>query len=183
MTARSAATSSPDLNRILEAFPDYGCYGDSQVAQEAESPYRLAMGRLLKEWGDRLLDVLESQPGNLTRTQAITIDGLVRAITASFEILNSLDPVGVDPRDRHRIEKLQRCDGVILKLLDEALRLTSLLRQREFSGSWLTQNARPLYRRLRRLQRQLALRNALLVVPPGHGPLSGATMPPQPSSD
>jgi hypothetical protein len=166
MTARTAAISSPVLAHILEAFPDYGCYGNSQVAQEAESPYRLAMGQLLKEWGDRLLDVLESQPSSLTRTQAITIDTLVRAITANFEILNSMDPVAVDPRDRRRIERLQRCDSTILQLLDEALHLTSLLRQREFSGSWLMQNARPLYRRLRRLQRELAMRNALLVPSP-----------------
>jgi hypothetical protein len=176
MTARTAAISSPVLAQVLEAFPDYDRYGNAQVAQEAESPYRLAMGRLLKEWGDRLLDVMEGQPSSLTRTQAITIDTLVRSITESFEVLNSAAPIAVDPRDGLRIEKLRRCDSAILRLLDEVLRLTNRLRQREFSGTWLTQNARPLYRRLRRLHRELAFRNALLVVS-----TEGIPRPPEPS--
>jgi hypothetical protein len=163
MTARSAASSSTVLAKILEVFPDYDHYTGESAVAAVESPFRLALGRVLKNWGDRLLDVIESHPQTLSRAQAEAIDTLVDSIGKSFRALNT--PVAAsefDPADTSSIAALRTCDANILRLVEEVLDYTQSLKPRQLSTLWIDHNAFPLYRRLARLHRELEARNAIL---------------------
>jgi hypothetical protein len=165
MTDR-AAMVAPRLVDLIRALPEYEAYGDADTAYHSESPYRLAIGRLLKDWGDRLLDIAEFQGRFLSAEQARAIDALVQRISDVFRLLNCSGHIALDTRDRELLRELRGTDARLLRLLEESSELTGELRRSDMSVEWLRTTAGPLYRRLRRIRRQAQLRNELLGLTP-----------------
>jgi hypothetical protein len=161
--AQAARTSTAELVRVLERLPHYDLYLSGEKAIELESSYRVGVGRMVKSWGDQLLDIAEEKPRMLSRQQTGMIDNLLQEISEIFRVLNQLGELQPfeDPR---RVQSARQCDARLLASLDEAHRLIQRLRQREFSGVWVEQNFKPFYRKLRHIERLLARRNRLLGV-------------------
>lgn len=161
MTDR-AALVAPGLAELIRTLPEYDGYGDADVAYHTESPFRLAIGRLLKDWGDRLLDIAEFQGNFLTQDQARAVDTLVQRISDVFRLLNCSGRIVVDIANPELLRELRTTDARIVRLIEEALALASDLRRTDVSARWLRGTAGPFYRRLRRIARQAELRNQLL---------------------
>ena len=161
--AQAARTSTAELVRVLERLPHYDLYQSGDKAIELESSYRVGVGRMVKSWGDQLLDIAEEKPRMLSRQQTGLIDNLLQEISEIFRVLNQLGALQPfeDPR---RVQSARHCDARLLNSLDEAHRLMLRLRQREFSGVWVEQNFKPFIRQLRHIERLLARRNRLLGV-------------------
>ena len=162
--SRSAKISPSDLVHVLERLPEYRDYDEGERAQELESSYRVGVGRMVKSWGDQLLDIAEHSPRALSRNHAALIDNLLEEIGEIFRVLNTMGTL--DPFENEKqAESTRRCDSRLLESLDEAQRLVSRLQQREFSGVWIEQNAKPLIRQLQHIERLLSRRNKLLGIP------------------
>jgi len=176
----TARVSIDRIVHVLDAIPNYREYRRDEVAAERETSYRLALGRAVKAWGDLLLDLADQQPRTLSRVQAGMVDTLLEGIGEVFHTLNEVQELrsvgGVETESA-----LVECDLQLLQLLEQAHLLVNRLRQREFSGVWLEENAKPLYRTLRRMERVLQSRNDALgmqVAPDVPQPSGGIT--PQP---
>ena len=171
---RAARTSTYELVGVLERLPHYDEYCDDGRAAELESAFRVGVGRMVKSWGDQLLDIVEAKPRALSRQQADVVDTLLQEIGEIFHVLN--DMASLQPQtDSTRMESARRCDSRLLQSLDEAHRLVLRLHQREFSSIWLEQNATPLQRHLRHIEKLLSRRNRLLSVITG---TEDASLPP-----
>lgn len=166
--ARAARTSTTELVGVLERLPHYDEYFDDGRAAELESAFRVGVGRMIKGWGDQLLDIAEAQPRTLSRQQTGMVDNLLHEIGEIFRVLNDMASLA-PPSDDSRMESARRCDSRLLDSLDEAHRLVLRLRQREFSSIWLEQNAKPLHRHLRHIEKLLERRNRLLGVMQSNG--------------
>jgi hypothetical protein len=156
--ASYAKLSTQRIVHVLDAMPDYAKYTELQGATENETNFRLALGYVLKAWGDQLLDLAEEQPRALSRTQTRMVDTLLEGIGEVFHTLNSMQGMdeGTVPPE------LLDSDARLLENLERAQRMILELRQREFSGVWIEKHAKPLFRALRRIEKILASRNDLL---------------------
>jgi hypothetical protein len=174
--AFAAKVSTQRIVHLLDAMPNYSEYGEIQRAMENETSYRLALGYILKGWGDQLLDLAEQQPGTLSRSQTRMVDALLEGIGEIFATLNSMRELG-SFSDEAGPQFLQESDAKLLKLLERAQRIVVELRQREFSGVWIEKHAKSLFRTFHRIEKVLASRNDLLGtrgVSGGAGPAGGS---------
>ena len=171
-----AKVSTPRIVRVLDAMPNYSDYAEERRATESETSYRLALGQVLKAWGDQLLDLAEQQPRALSRAQTRMVDTLLEGISEVFHTLNEMEELhswGNRPAPHELLES----DARLLELLERAQRIVLELRQREFSGVWIEKHAKPLYKTFRRMEKVLASRNDILgkLPPPaGSGPVEPA---------
>lgn len=157
-----AAQLSPALARILRALPEYEAYDDAESAYRQEAPWRLAVGREVKEWGDRLLDVAEWQGRHLSRRDALVLDHLVSTLTDLFRRLSCGGRVERAPRAGEARERLRACDARILQHLEEGGSLLAGMPRGELAAEWLQDEARLFYKGLRGLRREIEERNRAL---------------------
>jgi len=160
MTA--ASVSPTGIASILESLPDYARFDRTQSAHDQEAPYRLAIGRMVKAWGDLLLDVVEVRPCPLNRNQGGMVDALLQAIGEIFQALNATGDIEPDDVRGPERRSLQTCDSDLLALLEECERAALALKQKEFAGAWVDERSKPLYATLRRIHKQLTQRNRVL---------------------
>jgi hypothetical protein len=165
MTDRAALVAL-GLAELIRTLPEYDAYGDADTAYHNESPFRLAIGRLLKDWGDRLLDIAEFQGSFLSQDQTRTIDTLVECISDVFRLLNCSGRIAVNVQDVELLRELRCTDARIVRLLEESMGLSGDLRRSDMTSRWLLTTAGPFYRRMRRIARQAELRNQLLGLAP-----------------
>ena len=161
MTANAAVVSTK-LVELFDTVPDYLDYECEEAVRDTESDYRVALGRVAKAWGDQLLDLAEHPPSPLTRNERRTIDTLLNLIGQVFRELNSFQDTYLPPGDRRRRLRLRRSDGAILRCVEQSVRVMDALQTRDGPALWLHGNASGMYRRLRRLTRELHRRNELL---------------------
>mgnify|MGYP001818480785 FL=1 len=161
MTA-SADVVSRALINIFESVPEYDAYGDPESIRLSEDAYRVAVAQLTKTWGDQLLELAESPPTPLTGRDVHTIDALVEKITAVITQLNDLDRARTLASTGPRHRALQDADAAILSALEVTSRRMQDLNGPRNPSLWIKDNAAAIYRRLRRLSRDIALRNQVL---------------------
>ena len=160
--AASAGVVSEALIDIFESVPEYDAYGDPEAIRLSEDCYRIAVARLAKTWGDQLLELAEAPPTPLTGHDVHTIDTLVEKITAILTQLNDLDRARTLSASGTRHRALLEADAAILKALEDTSRRMQGLNGPRSASLWLKDNAPAIYRRLRRLGRDIALRNQVL---------------------
>lgn len=160
--AAGADVVNKALIEIFESVPEYDDYGDPDAIRIGEDTYRVALGRLAKAWGDQLLELAEEPPTPLTGRDVHTIDALVEKISAIIVQLNDLDRARTLDRAGLRHRALLEADAAILKSLEETSRMMQALSAPRSASLWLKDNAAPIYRRLRRLGRDIARRNQVL---------------------
>jgi hypothetical protein len=161
MTANAAVVSTK-LVELFDTVPDYLDYECEEAVRDTESDYRVALGRVAKAWGDQLLELAEHPPSPLTRNERQTIDILLNLIGQVFRELNTFQDTFLPPGDRRRRLRLRRSDGTILRCMEQSVRLMDALHPRDGAALWLHGSASGMYRRLRRLTRELHRRNELL---------------------
>ena len=150
------------FGEVLNVLPEYEEYHDAESSYRGEAPYRMAVGRHVKEWGERLLDLSEFQGNILPRRDLRTVDHMVSTVTDIFSILNCGGHIRRSPFEEATRNELRACDARILRLLEEESVLLDGMHRSEWAGEWLEQDAREFYRKLRNLQRELLDRNLLL---------------------
>jgi hypothetical protein len=165
-----AAHVLPVLGSILRALPEYEAYVDADSAYRQEAPWRLAVGREVKAWGDRLLDVAEGQGPHLGRRDAMVLDHLVATLTDLFRRLSCGGRVEAPPRENGSRERLRASDARILQLLEEGGALLAGLPRGELAAEWLQDEARLFYKGLRGLRREIEDRNRTLGLRPTPAP-------------
>lgn len=161
MTA-NAAVVSVKLVELFDTIPDYVDYDSSDVVRDLESDYRVALGRVAKEWGDQLLDLAENPPTPLTRNESRTIDALLERISEIFQELNTFRDTRLPINDEDRRLQLRRSDSAILRCIEQNAILMHGLQPHDGGSLWLHGHANAMYRRLRRLVRELHRRNKVL---------------------
>lgn len=162
MTFHAAAVVSSMMVEVFHHVPEYLDYDHADSVRHGESNYRVALGRVAKAWGDQLLDLAENPGTGLTRTETRTIDALLERISEIFAQLNAFDPTELSVDDSQRRVDLREADGSILDTVEEGSALMRDLRMTQGASLWLHDHAGAMYRRLRRLTRQLEHRNAVL---------------------
>ncbi|NNM32152.1 MAG: hypothetical protein HKO53_03760, partial [Gemmatimonadetes bacterium] len=120
MTA--ASVSPTEIASVLDALPDYSRYFQADRAHDEESPYRLALGRVAKDWGDQLLDIIEAKPTPLNHAQINLVDALLQGIGEIFRALNANGEIAPETLDARTMRALRRCDGELLTSLEVAQR-------------------------------------------------------------
>jgi hypothetical protein len=160
--AASADVVDKTLIDIFESVPEYGAYADPDSIRLFEDAYRIALARLTKTWGDQLLELAEDPPTPLTGRDVHTIDALVERISAVITQLNDLDEARALATSGTRCRALQQADAAILKALEETSRRMQELGGARSPSLWIKAHAGPIYKRLRRLDRDVALRNQVL---------------------
>lgn len=162
MTFHAAAVVSSMMVEVFHHVPEYLDYDHADSVRDGESNYRVALGRVAKAWGDQLLDLAENPGTGLTRTETRTIDALLERISEIFAQLNMFDLTELSADDTERRLELREADGSILDTVEEGSALMRDLRMTQGASLWLHDNAGAMYRRLRRLARQIQHRNAVL---------------------
>jgi hypothetical protein len=150
------------FGEVLNVLPEYESYEDPESSYQGEAPYRIAVGRHVKEWGERLLDLSEFQGNVLPRRDLRIVDQMVSTVTDIFSVLNCGGQIERCPFETATQEELRACDARILRLLEEESTLMDGMHHSEWAGQWLEQDARDFYRKLKNLQRELLDRNLLL---------------------
>jgi hypothetical protein len=150
------------FGEVLNVLPEYEEYRDAESSYRGEAPYRMAVGRHVKEWGERLLDLSEFQGNILPRRDLRVVDHMVSTVTDIFGILNCGGQIRRFPVERAAQDELRACDARVLRLLEEESELLEGMHRAEWAGEWLEHDAREFYRKLRSLKRELLDRNLLL---------------------
>jgi len=158
----TATVSYTRLAHVIQRMPSYDCYGSTLRAAAEERAWRLALGRQLKECGDRLLRVVEMQPEIITDEQHDTIDGLVDDISAIFQRLNRQGQVSLGLGDADTVVELEEHDLRLILLIEEAHALVSALARDTRSSSWFGREAPRLSRDLDAIGTVTEARNFLL---------------------
>lgn len=160
--AGAATVTFAELADLIREMPAYEGYGAREEAASNERAWRLALGRLLKECGDRLLGVIEQQPHLITEEQHDTIDALIEGIGRVLRFLSQRGEICLRPGDRSAIAELEELDLRLLLLLEEALSLAAALACDVRASSWFAREAVRLSHGLAALGDATQERNCLL---------------------
>jgi hypothetical protein len=158
----TATVAYTRLAHVIQRMPSYDCYGSALRAAAEERAWRLALGRQLKECGDRLLRVVELQPEIITDEQHDTIDSLVDDISAIFQRLNRQGRVSLGLGDADTVLELEEHDLRLILLIEEAHALVLALARDARSSSWFGREALRLSRDLEAIGAVAEERNFLL---------------------
>ncbi|HKI84028.1 MAG TPA: hypothetical protein VKA63_06810 [Candidatus Krumholzibacteria bacterium] len=158
----SASLYPLHFGEVLNVLPEYEEYRDAESSYRGEAPFRMAVGRHVKDWGERLLDLSEFQGNLLPRRDLRVVDHMVSTVTDIFSTLNCGGQIRRVPVDSSTQDELRACDTRILRLLEEESELLDGMHRAEWAGEWLEHDAREFYRKLRSLKRELLDRNLLL---------------------
>ncbi len=150
------------FGEVLNALPEYEDYLDPESSYRGESPFRMAVGKHIKGWGERLLDLSEFQGNLLPRRDHRILDHLVSMITDLFGTLNCGGSIRRQIAGSHLVDELENCDARILRLLEDCGSILEGMHRGEWAGEWIEHESRHFYRKLRQLQRELRDRNLLL---------------------
>jgi hypothetical protein len=163
MSARAAAIVPDALVDVFEHVPEYSGYDDRDVVKTCESDFRISLGRVIKSWGDQLLDAAEHTETPLTRAEMHAVDVLLGGIADLFDQRNRFRPVLVDDDESTRRESLARADAGIIALLEEGAQLMRDLRTPSLAHRWLEHHAAEMAERLHHLNDRLDRRNRVLL--------------------
>lgn len=163
MPARAAAIAPDTLVDVFEHVPEYSEYTEPESVKSNESEYRISLGRVIKSWGDQLLDVAENAPAPLTRQEMHSLDQILAGIADLFDELNRFEPTQLIESERARLDRLHRADAMIIALLEESQRIIEPLGVKRNTDQWFVERAEEMTRSLHALATGLERRNDVLL--------------------
>lgn len=137
----TASVSFPSMVELMEQLPVYAAYRSEGDAADAERTFRYALGGILKDCGDRLLNVSDEQPQLLGAEQNATIDALVNRIGTIFRRLDREGTVCLVGNCSATIAELEELDTRLILLVEEATDLVGKLESEVPSAAWFKQEA------------------------------------------
>ncbi len=158
----AATVSVPELISLLEKIPSYHEYRSSDEAAGKERAYRRALGLLLKDCGDYLLNIAEKKSQILNGEMQAMIDGLVDRISAIFRRLDREGMVCLVGDHDTTIAELEELDVRLILLVEETMALVHNLEADVPAASWFQSEATRLSRDLATFSEMTEERNYLL---------------------
>jgi hypothetical protein len=124
---RAAHISYAELISLMDRMPSYNTYLTREEAESAEKDFRQALGHMLKECGEQLLNLAEKQRPCLAEEQEIVIDVLVERISAIFRRLDREGVVCLVGDCESTIAELEELDTRLILLIEETIALVRTL--------------------------------------------------------
>ena len=163
MSARAASLAPDALIDVFEHVPEYTGYDQPDTVKACESEYRISLGRVIKAWGDHLLEVAENTETPLSRQELQSIDAILSGIADLFDQLNRFQPTRVALAETVRRDRLRRADAMIIALMEESARIIRPLERQRVGTAWLSESADAMTASLDALVHGLERRNAVLL--------------------
>ncbi len=158
----TARLSSNALIELMERMPAYRTYRTAEDAAAAERTFRHALGLLLKDCGNRLLNVSERKSQYLGAEQNAMIDVLIDRITAIFRRLDREGDVCLVGDCSATIAELEDLDMRLILLVEQATLLVADLEGGVPAATWFQQEAGRLSQGLETFSEMAEERNYLL---------------------
>jgi hypothetical protein len=158
----AASVTVQQMTVLMAHLPRYAAYASSRRAVAAERTFRRSLGYLLKECGDHLLRVAESQALFLSTEQDEILDLLVDHIASIFRRLDREGAVAIAGDPRQTVPELEALDNRLLQLAESALTLTRTLEEHRPAETWFHNEAVALSHSLAELSQTAEERNYLL---------------------
>ncbi len=158
----SAQISCPEMTFLMERMPQYSQYRSDEEAALAERGYRRAMGLMLKECGDHLLNVLEKKSTLLDTDHERFIDALIDRIGMIFRRLDREGHVCLVGDCHATIAELEELDIRLILAIEEAMVMVRNLGGDVPASSWFKNEANRLSRDLAAFSEMTEERNYLL---------------------
>jgi hypothetical protein len=174
----AAKLSFTEMTSLMEKMPAYSAYRTEHQAADAERVFRRALGMMLKECGDHLLNVVERKAQILSSEHEHLIDSLVDRIGLIFRRLDREGDVCLVGNCDRTINELEELDTRLILLVEEALRLVRNLGSDIPAAEWFKTDASLLSCDLANFSEMTEERNYLL----GLGWESEFTMPGRPTT-
>ena len=159
---QTARLSTPAMIDLMERMPAYCTYRGEDEAAAAERVFRHALGGLLKDCGDRLLNVAERKSQLLGAEQNAMIDELIDRISAIFRRLDREGTVCLVGDCHATIAELEELDTRLILLVEESALLVRRLEGGVPANSWFKDEAGQLCRDLETFSEMAEERNYLL---------------------
>jgi len=150
------------MTALMRRMPSYHTYRTLQEAEAAEKEFREALGTLLKECGNHLLNVAETQQPVLSEEQELMIDGLIDHIASIFRRLNREGIVSLVGDCETTITELEEIDTRLILLVEDTYNLVRTLTCDVRSAGWFKKEAGLLSRDLAAFSEAAEERNYLL---------------------
>ena len=160
--ATAARISFAQLTSLMLQMPTYENYRTLDDAADAERIYRQAMGLMLKECGDQLLNVAELRAPMLDSEQQYMIDVLIDRIGAIFRRLDREGVVCLVGDCEATIAELEELDTRLILLIEESLNLVRRLTRNPEPSTWFKAEAPLLSQDLAAFSEATEERNYLL---------------------
>jgi hypothetical protein len=160
MTA--ARISFIEMTSLMEKMPVYSSYRTDREAAEAERVFRRALGLLLKDCGNHLLNVAEKKAQILNTEHERMIDSLVDRIGLIFRRLDREGVVCLIGDCASTIHELEELDTRLILLVEEALGLVRNLGSEVPAADWFKTDATRLSSDLANFSEMTEERNYLL---------------------
>jgi hypothetical protein len=158
----AARISFNELTALMEKMPVYTSYRTEGEAAQAERVFRRALGVLLKECGNHLLNVVEKKSQILSSEQEHMIDALVDRIGLIFRRLDREGVVCLVGDCASTIHELEELDTRLILLVEEALQLVRNLGTEVPAADWFKHDAGRLSHDLADFSEMAEERNYLL---------------------
>jgi hypothetical protein len=159
---KSAQISCSEMTFLMEKMPEYSNYRSDEEASLAERGYRRALGLMLKECGDHLLNVVEKKNQILETEQEQLIDALIDRIGLIFRRLDREGRVCLVGDCHATIAELEDLDMRLILMIEESMALVRSLGSDVPASSWFQNEAGRLTRDLANFSEMTEERNYLL---------------------
>ncbi len=158
----AASVSFPEMTSLMEKIPDYRQYRTTAEAAAKEREFRHALGMLLKECGEYLLNVAEKKSQLMSTEMQSMIDTLIDRIGVIFRRLDREGLVCIVGDHDTTIGELEELDVRLMLLVEEAMELVHSLETGVPAASWFKSEAAILSRDLVAFSEVTEERNYLL---------------------
>ncbi len=158
----AASVSFPEMTTLMEKMPIYTQYRTEFDAAEAERIFRRALGLMLKECGDHLLNVAEKKSTLLGSEQEYMLDSLIDRIGLIFRRLDREGIVCLVGDCNTTISELEDLDTRLILLVEEAMSLVRNLEMDVPAATWFKDEAARLQNDLATFSEMAEERNYLL---------------------
>ncbi len=160
--SNAASVSFPELTTLMEKMPAYTQYRTESDAAGAERIFRRALGMMLKDCGDHLLNVAEKRSTLLGSEQEIMLDSLIDRIGMVFRRLDREGVVCLVGDCNVTISELEDLDTRLILMIEEAIVLVRNLEMDVPAATWFKEEATRLHRDLASFSEMTEERNYLL---------------------
>jgi len=137
----AASVSFPEMIFLMEKLPDYREYRTAAEAAAMEREFRHALGKVLKDCGEYLLNVAEKKAQILNTDMQGMIDNLVDRIGVIFRRLDREGLVCLVGDYDTTIGELEELDIRLMLLVEEAMSLVNRLESGVPAASWFNSEA------------------------------------------
>ena len=158
----SATLSIPELTSLMDKMPAYLSYRSETEAAAAERDFRHALGTLLKECGEHLLNVADDRSQILDAAMEEKIDDLVDRIGLIFRRLDREGRVHLVAGEKATIAELEELDIRLILMVEQALTLVRVLGTDVPAANWFQSAADLLSHGLATFSEMAEERNYLL---------------------